>query len=101
MSSYPDIKESAAVAVKEQRGKYSEDEVMIVVVAEKGKKIDFIKLMKYLEPRMPYFMIPRYVRVDKSLPKTGTQRVQKNKLREKGVTKDTWDREKAGYKIKR
>lgn len=101
VSSYPDIKESAAVAVKEQRGKYSEDEVMIVVVAEKGKKIDFIKLMKYLEPRMSYFMIPRYVRVDKSLPKTGTQRVQKNKLREKGVTKDTWDREKAGYKIKR
>lgn len=101
VSSYPDIKESAAVAVKEERGKYSEDEVMIVVVAEKGKKIDFVKLMKYLEPRMPYFMIPRYVRVDKSLPKTGTQRVQKNKLREKGVTKDTWDREKAGYKIKR
>ena len=74
---------------------------MVVVVAEKGKKVDPIKLMKFLEPRMPYFMIPRFVRIDKSLPKTGTQRVQKNKLREKGVTKDTWDREKAGYKIKR
>ncbi len=101
INSYPEIKESAAVAVKEERGRYSEDEVMVVVVAEKGKKIDFIKLMKFLEPRMPYFMIPRYVRVLKSLPKTGTQRVQKNKLREKGITKDTWDREKAGYKIKR
>jgi crotonobetaine/carnitine-CoA ligase len=32
---------------------------------------------------------------------TGTQRVQKNKLRDQGITKDTWDREKAGYKIKR
>ena len=101
ISSYPDIKESAAVAVKEERGKYAEDEVMIVIVAEKGKKVDPIKLMKFLEPRMPYFMIPRFVRFEKSLPKTGTQRVQKNKLREKGVTKDTWDREKAGYKIKR
>ncbi len=101
VSSYPDIKESAAVAVKEGRGKYAEDEVMIVVVAEKGKQVDPIKLMKFLEPRMPYFMIPRFVRLEKSLPKTGTQRVQKNKLREKGVTKDTWDREKAGYKIKR
>ena len=101
ISSYPDIKESAAVAVKEERGKYAEDEVMIVIVAEKGKKVDPIKLMKFLEPRMPYFMIPRFVRFEKSLPKTGTQRVQKNKLREKGVTKYTWDREKAGYKIKR
>lgn len=101
ISSYPDIKESAAVAVKEERGKYAEDEVMIVIVAEKGKKVDPIKLMKFLEPRMPYFMIPRFVRFEKSLPKTETQRVQKNKLREKGVTKDTWDREKAGYKIKR
>jgi len=46
-------------------------------------------------------MIPRYVRVMPELPKTPTQKVQKNLLREEGITADTWDREKAGVVIKR
>ncbi len=101
VNSHPDVAESGTVGVKAEGGGYAEDEVMIVVVPEKGRKIDPVKLMKYLEPKMPHFMLPRFIRFEKSLPKTGTQRVQKNKLREKGITKDTWDREKAGYKIKR
>ena len=36
-------------------------------------------------------MIPRFVRFRDSLPKTPTNRVQKVKLREEGITKDTWD----------
>lgn len=101
VNSHPDIEESGAVGVKAEDGKYAEDELMIVVVPKKGKTIAPEKLMKYLEPRMPYFMIPRFIRFDKSLPKTGTERVQKNKLREKGITKDTWDMQKAGYRLKR
>jgi len=101
VSSHPDVEEAAAVGLKAQSGGYAEDEVMIVLVPKKGKSIDPKNLLKFLEPKMPYFMIPRFIRVEKSLPKTGTQRVQKSKLREKGITKDTWDREKAGYKIKR
>ncbi len=101
VSSYPDVKESAAIGIKADSGGYAEDELMIVIIPKKGKKMDPAKLLKFLEPKMPYFMIPRFIRVVKSLPKTGTQRVQKNKLREQGITKDTWDREKAGYKIKR
>jgi len=50
---------------------------------------------------MPYFMIPRFIRFVKSLPKTPTERVQKHILKEEGITQDTWDMEKAGYKIKR
>jgi len=101
VSSHPDVEEAAAVGIKAQSGGYAEDEVMIVLVPKKGKSIDPKNLLKFLERKMPYFMIPRFIRVEKSLPKTGTQRVQKSKLREKGITKDTWDREKAGYKIKR
>jgi crotonobetaine/carnitine-CoA ligase len=50
---------------------------------------------------MAYFAVSRYVEFRESLPKTPTTRVEKYKLREEGVTKDTWDREKAGYKLKR
>jgi crotonobetaine/carnitine-CoA ligase len=50
---------------------------------------------------MAYFMIPRYFRFMEVLPKTPTEEIEKYKLRGEGVTKDTWDREKAGYKLKR
>jgi len=42
---------------------------------------------------MPRFTVPRYLRVVTELPKTPSQRVQKFKLREEGVTADTYDRE--------
>ena len=58
-------------------------------------------LIEFLRPRMAHFMIPRFVRVMAELPKTPTQKVQKNLLREAGVTTDTWDREKAGVVIRR
>jgi len=101
VGSHPDVEESGAIGVKADNGRYAEDELMIVVVPKKGKTIDPVKLIKFLEPKLPYFMIPRFIRFEKSLPKTGTLRVQKNKLRDKGITKDTWDMKKAGYKVKR
>jgi carnitine-CoA ligase len=46
-------------------------------------------------------MVPRYIRFVEALPKTPTERVQKVKLRDEGVTADTWDREAAGVTIRR
>jgi crotonobetaine/carnitine-CoA ligase len=101
VNSHPAVEESAAVGVKAQTGGYAEDEVMIVIVKKEGMDVSPEELMGFFEPRMPHFMIPRFIRFAGSLPKTGTERVQKNKLREEGITPDTWDREKAGYQIKR
>ena len=50
---------------------------------------------------MAHFMVPRYVRIVPELPKTPTQKVQKNLLRDEGVTADTWDREAAGIRVRR
>jgi crotonobetaine/carnitine-CoA ligase len=50
---------------------------------------------------MAHFMVPRYVRVVPKLPKTPTQKVQKHLLRSDGITADTWDREKAGIRLRR
>ena len=46
-------------------------------------------------------MVPSYVRYVETLPKTPTERVQKVKLREEGITPDTFDREAAGITLKR
>ena len=92
VSSHPKINEAAAIAVKvDEEGRYSEDEVMIVVVKEDGENLDAKEIIEFLKPIMPKFMIPRFVKFRKSLPKTPTNRVQKAKLREEGVTDDTWD----------
>ncbi|HJQ57800.1 MAG TPA: hypothetical protein VJ890_12880, partial [Vineibacter sp.] len=72
-----------------------------VVAPVEGHAVDPVELLGFLVPRMPHFMVPRYVRVLPVLPKTPTQKVQKHLLRSDGVTADTFDREKAGIRIKR
>jgi crotonobetaine/carnitine-CoA ligase len=74
---------------------------MVAVTLKPGQTLKPEELLAYCEERMAYFMIPRYVRFMAEMPKTPTQRVQKNVLRDQGVTPDTWDREQAGYKVKR
>ena len=92
VSSHPKIKEAAAIAVKvDEEGRYSEDEVMIIVVKEEGENLDPKEIIEFLKPIMPKFMIPRFIKFRDFLPKTPTNRVQKAKLREEGVTSDTWD----------
>lgn len=84
------VLESAAVAVKSELG---EDEVMICVALKAGQKLTAIELISHCEKQMAYFMVPRFVRFMDHLPKTPTERVQKFRLRDEGVTRDTFDRE--------
>ena len=100
VSNHPNIKEAAAIGVKADEGASSEDEIMIVCIPE-GDAPDPVELTHWLAKEMPYFMVPRYVRFVSELPKTPTERVQKNKLRDEGITPDTFDRDAAGIKISR
>jgi crotonobetaine/carnitine-CoA ligase len=100
VSGHPGVKEAAAIGVKAGEGASSEDEIMIVCVAE-GAAPDPAEFTQWLAERMPYFMVPRYIRFVGALPKTPTERVQKVKLREEGITSDTFDREAAGITVKR
>ena len=98
VNAHPKVSESAAISVKSE---LLEDEVKIVVVLKKGEKLAPEELLDFCQKRMPYFAIPRYVEFVESLPRTSTDKVQKSLLREAGITSNTWDREKAGYKVKR
>jgi crotonobetaine/carnitine-CoA ligase len=100
VASHEAIKEAAAIGVKAGEGASSEDEIMVVAIAA-GEAPDPVELTHWLAERMPYFMVPRYLRFVDALPKTPTERVQKVKLRDEGITADTWDREAAGVTIKR
>ncbi len=95
---HPAVREAAAVVVKSE---IAEDEVMAVIALKPGEPFDPAELIEFLRPRMAHFMIPRYVRIVDALPRTPTAKIEKVKLRGEGLTPDTWDREKAGVKVKR
>lgn len=95
---HPSVREAAAIAVPSE---YSEDEVMVVVAPVPGQSIDCGELAKFLIETMPYFMVPRYVRVMQELPKTPSAKVMKADLRKEAITDDTWDRQQAGLRVRR
>jgi crotonobetaine/carnitine-CoA ligase len=94
---HPAVAEVAVVGVPSDLG---EDEVKAVIVRHADQPLTPEELIEFLVPRMPRFMIPRYVEFVDALPKTdGTFRVRKVELRETLVTAATWDREAAGVVI--
>ena len=78
------------------RSALAEDEVMAAVVLHPGRHLTEAELAAYCEPRLPYFAVPRYLEFMSDLPSTESGKVQKYKLRERGVTDRTWDRDAAG-----
>lgn len=93
---HPLVREAAAVAVPSPEG---EDEVLIVVAPASAEPLDPADLIAFLVPRLPHFMVPRYVRVVDELPKTPTQKVQKHLLRSDGVT-GAFDRLEEGIQVR-
>jgi crotonobetaine/carnitine-CoA ligase len=94
VSGHPDVEECAAVAVPAKLG---EDEVRVVLVVRDPARFDPEELLLWLEPRMPRFMLPRYVDVVSELPRNETtQRIKKHELRSRGIRPVTWDRERSG-----
>ena len=96
--SHDAVGEAAVVGVPSEHG---EEEILVAVVPKPGCDIDPRDLAEYLIPRMPHYMVPRYVRIMDALPKTPTNKLQKFAIRDAGITPDTWDREAAGIRLKK
>ena len=73
----------------------------VAVVARAGVILDPVDLVTFVEPHLPHFAVPRYVRVLAELPKTQTEKVQKFSLKQQGITDDMWDREAVGHVVQR
>lgn len=89
MSQVDGVLEVAAIAVP---GELGGDEVKIVVVASPGLIPNAQTLINHAQKHLPKFAVPRYVEFVEALPKTETNKVRKNVLRETPVTPNTWDR---------
>ncbi|MBP7338509.1 AMP-binding protein [Niveispirillum sp.] len=95
--SHEAVREAAAYAVASD---YGEDEVMVALSPVPGHQIDPFAVIAHLRNRVPYYMVPRFIRLMAELPKTPTAKIQKPDLRAEGRTPDTWDREAHGLIIK-
>jgi len=95
---HPAVAEAAAIGVPSELG---EDDVLVCLVARPGETIEVEAFMDFCCDRLPYFAVPRYVEVCDALPKNAVGRVLKHELRDRGVTDGAWDREKAGYVVRR
>ncbi|MBI3433989.1 MAG: ATP-dependent acyl-CoA ligase [Proteobacteria bacterium] len=79
----------------------AEDEVMAAIALKDGMRAAEEDLVRFCEGKMSYFAVPRFVELMPALPCTENGKVQKFKLRERGRTDATWDREAAGIVLKR
>jgi crotonobetaine/carnitine-CoA ligase len=92
------VLESAAHAVPSELG---EDEVKVCVVLRPGASLTPEALLDFCQGRMAHYAVPRYVEFVGEIPTTATHRVQYETLRRRGITPQTWDREKVGYQVAR
>lgn len=93
-----EVFECAVIGVASE---HTEQEIKAVVVPAPGATIDPARLITDLAAKLPYFMVPRYVEILDELPKTPTQKIRKQVLRDDGITPTTWDRVTAGIEITR
>jgi crotonobetaine/carnitine-CoA ligase len=98
VNQHPAVAEAAAVAVPSEFVG-GEDELKLCLVLRPGARFVPEAFLAWCEERLPYFAVPRYLELLPELPKTPSNKVQKYLLRERGVTADTWDRVKAGYRL--
>jgi crotonobetaine/carnitine-CoA ligase len=86
---HPDVLDAAAYGVPSE---LTEEDVMVAVVPRPGRHVDPGDLVAHCAGRMAAYMTPRYVDVVDALPVTPTEKVEKYRLIERGVTPTTWDR---------
>lgn len=91
--SHPDVSTAAVFPVPSEM---TEDEVMATVVRRPGSTLTESGLADFCRPRLAHFAVPRFIEFVEALPMTENGKVQKYKLRDRGITPGTWDREAAG-----
>ena len=91
------------VAVYPVRAESSEDEVAVSVILKPSAKMTPEDLIRHCDRNLAYFMVPRYVDVVDSFPRTLNQKIEKQKLRQGAEERlhELWDRQREGIEVTR
>ena len=96
INQHPHITESAVHSVPSD---LAEDEIRACIVLMEGHTVDPSELFEYFTHHLPYFAIPRYVRIVETLPRNAVGRVMKHLLRDTPLDDATWDFEAFGLAL--
>ena len=87
---HPDVLDAAAYGVPSE---LTEDDVMVAIVPRASANIDPSSIIEFCRDRLARHMLPRYIDIVDTLPRTPTEKVEKPTLIARGVGPHTWDRE--------
>lgn len=96
--SHPAVAEAAAVGVASAFE--GDDDIKLCLVPCPGAAIEPADLLRHLAGQLPHYMIPRYLDLRDSLPRSNTNKVRKADLRAAGTAPPIWDREAAGISVR-
>jgi crotonobetaine/carnitine-CoA ligase len=99
-SAHPAIELCAAYGVPSKE-LASESEIKLDIVLKPDASVDPSEVARFINDNAPYFIVPRYIEIVKALPYTPTNKIEKYKLREKGLTESTWDRLATDFELVR
>lgn len=95
---HPGVAEVAVHAVPSDLG---EDEIKACIVAAPDTVVDPVEIFGFFRTSLPYYAVPRYLEFVTELPANVNGRVQKFKLRERGITGTTIDFDALGLVVAR
>lgn len=97
---HPAIEDVAAFGIPSEEVE-SEHELKLNIILKEGKFCTAEELCSFINDNAPHYFVPRYLDFVQTLPYTPTNKVQKFKLREEGVSEETWDQKKSAYVIRK
>ncbi len=95
--SHPSIVESAAIGVR--TSEITRDEEILLAIKTR-EKLEPLELLSFLEQKLPFFMVPRYLLYLEEIPKTPNQKIRRQAIREIGLA-NAIDGTKIGFRAKR
>jgi crotonobetaine/carnitine-CoA ligase len=93
---YPGVESVAAFALPSAM---TEDEIVVAIVPRAGAELTPDGLFEFFKTELPYYAVPRYVKIRDSLPTNAMNRVMKQSLRDEGLAGETWDLEAMGFRV--
>lgn len=88
VETHPAVLEAAAFGLPSE---LTEEDVKVCIVPKKGAHLTPEAVHRYCYENAARFMVPRYIEIVDSLPKTPTQKIEKFRLKQLGITTTTWD----------
>jgi carnitine-CoA ligase len=85
---HPAVGDAAAVGIPSD---VMEDDIFAVIELAEGAEADHAQLHAFCEANLPFFMVPRYYEFVGSLPRNPIAKVEKYRLKARGLTAASWD----------